>query len=1326
MKGNGRQDGTVPSVASTLTVVAPSSPAARSTGALGTLLSAGATFAERFEVLDHATAGGMGSIYRALDRLTGKEVALKTVNAGTMSDAEERFGREARVLCELSHPAIVRYVAHGRANDGALYLAMEWLDGHDLGTRLATDPLTIAESVAVARRVAAALAHAHGHGVMHRDIKPRNVFLPGGDVTRTTLIDFGIARVQNATTQLTGTGGAIGTPGYMAPEQAQGTGRLDARVDVFALGCVLYECLTGTAAFVGQNLLALLAKILLEEQPRARTLNDRVPADLDDLVAAMMSKAPEERPRDGTALLAALEALGPLPDAKPVPAGAPPKSITGGEQRLLSVIIAGDPHRVDLGDGLTAATWNRAEKHAILDVVAPYEARAERLADGTLLATLAGLGDAADQASRAARCAWALAQHLGDVPVALATGRGNTGRHLPTGAVIDQVCALLRSAVVQNAVGPTVLLDGATAKLLDGRFEIRPIGARHELRGIREGIEPPATLLGRPTKCVGRTRELLTLEATFAECVEESVARVALVTAPAGMGKSRLRHELVRRVRRSHPNVEIWIGQGDSLRAGAPFAILAQAVSRAAGMADAEPLNVRQQKLRQRIAQSVTPEDVARVSEFIGELVGAPFPEEGSVQLRAARQDAVLRGDQMRRAFEDWIDAEARRHPLVLVLEDMQWGDLPTVKLIDALLRHVAQRPVLVLALARPEVHEAFPALWEHRGVSELRLSGLTPRASTELVREVLGDALSEERAAKIVERAGGNAFWLEELIRSEAEGRGDQLPDTLVLMAQSRIERLDDQSRRVLRAASVFGQRFWRGAVRSLLGDASETGAVDRVLSLLEEREVIVAASSSRFPGEDQLEFRHALLRDAAYGMLTDKDRVLGHRLAAEWLEAAGEIDALTMAEHFERGEQAERAVSWFLRAGRQALEGNDHAAALSRAEKAVALGAAAEQLGEVRLLAAEAHKWRGENADAARAAAEAFELLPRGSTEWALAAGELAAAHGKLGERDALAALARNLGDVEASAGAVAIAVARCATQLVLSGSLSLADQLLARLSAAREPGPAVSAWMCEARAVREQAAGNPAARLRLAEAAAESFEQAGDLRNACLQRISVGFACVEIGATADAEAALKEALAVSERMGLVNSTPVASAQLARALAARGETDEAIALLEGTVREMERQENHRFAGIARGYLGPLLLQRGDVEGAERALRRALMALAAAPPLACSVHARLAQVLLARGDATTAVEEAKRGMVALERNVDAAFGESLVRLTYAQALLAAGRHDDARAVVDAALERLRVRAATLDDDASRRAAFENMPENRALEALAAELAPPP
>ncbi|HVY45678.1 MAG TPA: serine/threonine-protein kinase, partial [Minicystis sp.] len=400
----------------------------------------GDVIASRFVIERLASAGGMGVVYRARDRDTDRLVAVKVLHHPTV--AVNRFAREAEVLAKLDHPHIVKYVAHGTDAAGAPWLAIEWLDGHDLASRLLRGRLGVEEAVSLARRVADALGAAHAHGIVHRDIKPSNLFLEDGELARVKVLDFGVARLANTTSARTRTGTTLGTPAYMAPEQARGEHDVDARVDVFALGCVLFESIAGRPVFVAEHVMAILAKVLLEEAPRLKEIEPSVPPPLDELVAPMLSKTPEQRPADGRAVVVELERAtrGTLDDTHDQPA---PPSLTAGEQRLLSVVLAqsradraraageqGPPPSEDPAAAALAETLQPVdESGTVLKVrveLASFGARVEKLAEGSLVATLPGAGGTAtDQAARAARFALALRDLLPDTPMALATGRGS-------------------------------------------------------------------------------------------------------------------------------------------------------------------------------------------------------------------------------------------------------------------------------------------------------------------------------------------------------------------------------------------------------------------------------------------------------------------------------------------------------------------------------------------------------------------------------------------------------------------------------------------------------------------------------------------------------------------------------------------------------------------------------------------------------------------------------------------------------------------------------------------------------------------------------------
>jgi tetratricopeptide (TPR) repeat protein len=926
-------------------------------------VEAGSLIAERFQLQQRVGQGGMGVVYRATDRWDGQPVALKLLD---VDRAAERFGREARVLAGLQHPAIVRYVAHGQASSGELYLAMEWLEGETLGDRLARGPLEVPHAVALASRVADALACAHARGVVHRDIKPDNLFLPARDGL-VKVLDFGIARDLLATRVATRTGVVIGTLGYMAPEQARGDRTIDGRADVFALGCVLFECLTGARAFAGENAMAVLARILLSDPARVRELRPDVPAELDALVARMLAKDPAARPADGAAVLAALAALG----VEPVAAVAPPGTsvvLTDAEQRLVCVVLARatrDPvpptDVIDPADRTLDAVMDQRLK-GLEAVARAFGARIEPLLRDSFLAVITGAGAATDQAALAARCALALCRALPDHVLALATGRAQQSERGPVGEVIDRAARLAAPLPSSTAEGARttpragVRIDALTAGLLGDAFEVlADDGADGRmLLSLRDAAEAPRTLLGRATRCVGREREVARMVAAFDQCVEEPGARAVLVSAPPGVGKSRLRIEATRAIRERCPEAHVALGRCDPMRAGAPLALLSSMIARAVGLHDGDAAAERGTRLRERLSLTLGGESLEHAVSFLGELLGSPSEAPPSEALRIARQQPAVMGEQIREAWVAWLRAQCETGPVVLVLEDLHWGDAPTVKTVDYALRELSALPLLVLAFARPEVDELFPRLWQDRALERFSLKELGRKASEALVRLALGAAVDPAAVEQLTARAGGNAFFLEELIRAHADGRGELLPQTVLAMAQARFERLPDDARRALRAASAYGEVFWRGAVEALLG--TRAGLEGDWPAALVDAELLVRRPESRFRGEAEYAFRHALVRDAAYASLTDADLARAHRGAALWLQAHGEPEPWVLAEHFERGRDEARAAEAYHQAAAQALARNDFQVAIDRADRALGLGAAGDLVRDLLLVRARA----------------------------------------------------------------------------------------------------------------------------------------------------------------------------------------------------------------------------------------------------------------------------------------------------------------------------------------------------------------------------------
>jgi len=298
----------------------------------------------RYEILDEVGQGAMGTVYRARDPLIERTVAIKTVPITKLrqegADTESRFLREAQSAGRLSHPNIVTIYDVGEA-DGLAYIAMEYLHGATLRDLMNKGPMPLDLALDTATQMAEALAFAHEHGVIHRDIKPANVVVTG-QRGRIKLTDFGIAHLANS--DHTHAGQMLGSPRYMSPEQAMGR-EVDGRSDIFSLGAVLYEILTGHYAFDGDSLPSIVYRVVNEAPVEASTLRPQLPAELASLLSRMLNKNPQARP-DARTLVNALHAL--TPTAPQLPAPPPSNRVP----RLLPMLAFGTPVLVFLLIGL--------------------------------------------------------------------------------------------------------------------------------------------------------------------------------------------------------------------------------------------------------------------------------------------------------------------------------------------------------------------------------------------------------------------------------------------------------------------------------------------------------------------------------------------------------------------------------------------------------------------------------------------------------------------------------------------------------------------------------------------------------------------------------------------------------------------------------------------------------------------------------------------------------------------------------------------------------------------------------------------------------------
>src|SRR6476661_4699563 len=269
-----------------------------------------AALRDRYRIDRELGRGGMATIYLAHDLRHARAVALKVMHPEVAAAlGPERFLREIRISAQLDHPHILTLIDSGR-NDGVLWYVLPYVRGESLRAKLARETqLSVEEAVRIATQVASALDYAHRQGVIHRDIKPENILLHEGEAV---VADFGIALAvrEAGGERLTETGLSLGTPHYMSPEQATGSREPDPRSDLYSLGAVVYEMLTGEPPHTGPTAQAVIAKLLSERPTKIRTVRADVPEHVDAAVTKALPKVPADRFASASEFAAALERSG--------------------------------------------------------------------------------------------------------------------------------------------------------------------------------------------------------------------------------------------------------------------------------------------------------------------------------------------------------------------------------------------------------------------------------------------------------------------------------------------------------------------------------------------------------------------------------------------------------------------------------------------------------------------------------------------------------------------------------------------------------------------------------------------------------------------------------------------------------------------------------------------------------------------------------------------------------------------------------------------------------------------------------------------------------
>jgi tetratricopeptide (TPR) repeat protein len=636
-----------------------------------------------------------------------------------------------------------------------------------------------------------------------------------------------------------------------------------------------------------------------------------------------------------------------------------------------------------------------------------------------------------------------------------------------------------------------------------------------------------------------------------------------------------------------------------------------------------------------------------------------------------------------------------------------------------------------VLALGRPEIEKTFPNLFGERKSLSLSLRPLSNKACEQLVKGVLGSELDAGALGRIVQLAAGNALFLEELIRAAAEGKAGDIPESVLALLQGRLSRLAPQQRLVLRAASILGETFWRGGVARIGKAWGSDEPPDAWLAQLVEAEIVNELRSSRFPGEAEYAFRHALVCEAANGLLTAEDRSAGHRAAGEWLQAVGESDHIVYARHAMEAGDRPRALACYTRAAQHSLELYDFAQALVRANQGLACGAQGKELGLLQFVQSAAYFSLGRWTEAAAVGLAALELLPAGSRYWCSAIEQLMQVLPNVAAFESYERVAGELRSVTPDVDARSAYLRALCTQVLgyaVTGGRELGTACLSLIEKAvdldSEPDLVARGYARLWRATYDNILGDDApATLSLAEKAVADLEQSEVLYRLSLAEIVRGFCLWGLGQFEQSERAVRRGRAIAEQIHDSYHTCLADWYLGLTLS---ELDDPVKLDEAdqcALTMVELNVSPLFEPVARIIRAKVAYAKKDWPRAEADGLHACRALPTLVPYALMAVGPLIHALIEQNRADEAARTASQWLRTLDELKGPVCSEVAFLVAASEAFFTSGDRVRGERTLRRTLDCIEARSAKMLDPETKRTYLTQRRENRRARELAAQYA---
>lgn len=927
----------------------------------------------RYEVGDLLGAGGMGIVYRARDERLGRNVALKFLSPhlNAQPGAAGRFLAEARAAAALDHPNVCAIHDSGETEDGHLFMAMPLYDGETLQARLERGRLSFAEAAAIALQAARGLAHAHERAIVHRDVKPSNIMLVSDGSVK--ILDFGIATADDPAA--VGYRGLLGTVAYMSPEHVRGDA-VDHRTDIWSLGVVIHEMLTGSRPFAGDDRQSMIDAILSKDPDLFATSYPDVPSGADDVLGRALAKDPNDRYPSMAAFAARFGTLASAvqvrerrranrSEAALVTERIPERASEKRRVTVLATTLSGYSSLVEHLPSDSAQRLVADVRDLVVEVVRRHGGVVNQ-ALGEETMSLFGVPTAhEDDELRAVRAALELharVRELAATTAAKALVSVKSGIHAGPAVVQRLSDGPRRYSVVGSpvqaafqlaalAAADEVLLSPDCQRLIAPYLSTECATMALDIEGVRHapfrvtgetGVETRLEASERSglTPYVGRESALAWLEGHVG-AARAGHGRVVAVAGEAGAGKSRLVYELRERLALDQ-DVRVLQGRCRAYGDVTPYFPFVEVLRHALG-AGVSWTEDEARGLVERL-RAIDPSLEPFIPLYLHLLAVPTKSHQLPRHLQGEHLQATLVG-----AMARLLMIVARPRTLVVLLEDWHWADDASRTALERLCESIPDEALLFVVTLRPEggMLDDCPA------DLRLQLEPLDFAATAAIMRSVLQvDRVSDALARRVFERTGGNPFFVEQVCRAlleqgsvspregEAvvEGAAGELslPDTVQAVIRSRLDRLDPDSQEVLRVAAAIGREF----EHALLADV-----LDPHVDLPHAISRLTASGLIQRVGERSdkaYRFWHVLTQEVSYeGLLAHQKRSLhaGIGRAIEVREAHRlDETAAPLAHHFERGESWPEAVRYGRRAAERAIALSQFADALAMLDRVLA----------------------------------------------------------------------------------------------------------------------------------------------------------------------------------------------------------------------------------------------------------------------------------------------------------------------------------------------------------------------------------------------------